>query len=150
MKCWDLEFTCDVGVITHSPAFLQLLRIGAPLAIDDPDNVWWLPSAPTCWANAVLVIRPELSAVSRELADHGAYFRLQLPKALLVPCEPLHQLFYLHEDVWEPSVWAAPSLWGPFPEPSSQLKNAWKFVLEVGVIANSPAFLHLLRMHWDG
>ena len=37
------------------------LVFGAPLAIDDPANVWYLPPVPTWFVNDVLTTRPELS-----------------------------------------------------------------------------------------
>jgi hypothetical protein len=77
-------------------------------------------------------------------------FASNLRKRLWSQVNLFNQLFYLDTDVWDPRIWALPSQWGPRPEPGYQLKVSLKFVCEVRIIAHDPAFLHLLRLQWDG
>ena len=126
----------------------------APLALDDPANVWCLPPARMWWANKVLMLRNELSKASRELAALEDSFRLHPPKEPVAPGNPSRQLVsfdtswyhvMLHVIPVSPSFWMDDA-----PANGYQLKDSLQFKCDVGVLAHSLASLHLLCLQWDG
>ena len=95
-----------------------------------------------------MTLRHELSAVSRELAAHGASFRLQPPKAPLAPGAPCRQLFSC-DISWAHIAPPVPSHWlNDATDIGYQLKDSLKFTCDVAVTAHCPAFLQLFRVQW--
>ena len=62
---WQLESRQLHGTCIAYSINDDHLTLGAPLANDDPANVWCLPPGPTWWAHAVLTILPELSTFTK-------------------------------------------------------------------------------------